>query len=67
MQEDLLFRCYLSDALQCIAENTAKQVKEGKAMTSRYYDLIQASSVENRSAESIIEDITQRAGLVVIE
>lgn len=38
--EDKLFRVYLTDGLKAIADNSAKLVKEGVSLKSRYIEII---------------------------
>lgn len=60
------FRIYVTDALQVIAENTAK-INGGKTLKKRYYDLLHPQPVDNRSGEEIALDVIKKLGLEVIE
>lgn len=59
-QKTLIYQIYLTDALQIIAENTAR-FGGGKAMGKRYYDIIDKGANEpQRTSEEIIATITKQ-------
>ena len=59
----------MTDCLQIISENTAGLVK-GKALQKRFceiaYEDMQKKNVIEKSAEEIVKEVTEKAGLVVI-
>lgn len=59
-----IYRIYITDCLQLIAENTAKRV-EGQYLTKRYVDIVDgtAQAEDNRSGDEIAADVIQRLGL----
>ena len=59
--ENLLYRVYITDALQKICENTAN-FAGGHIMPKRFYDLAYG---KEESAEEIITNIVKKAGLEV--
>ncbi len=52
----MAYRVYLTDALQIVGENTAKQ-SGGRYLERRYYDLINPKPVDTRTGDEIIADI----------
>ena len=54
----------MTDALQIAVENTAK-FAGGSYIKARYIDIIEPKKVDTRTGDEIVEDIIQRAGLVV--
>lgn len=63
-QQKLAYRIYITDALQSIAENTAKMVDGGKYLNKRYYDVISTNIQKEEKAENIIKRF-KTLGLVV--
>lgn len=63
-QRELAYRIYITDALQAIAENTAKMVDGGKYLNKRYYDVISTNIQKEEKAEDIINKY-KTLGLVV--
>lgn len=69
MQEEKSYRTYVTDALQCIAENTTHYITPfdgmqdyGRYMTYRWADLVDGNTNEpeeedNRTVEEIVDDI----------
>lgn len=59
-----IYRIYITDCLQLIAENTAKRV-EGQYITKRYIDIVDgtAQAEDDRDGNEIAVDIIQRLGL----
>lgn len=62
--ENLLYRVYITDALQKICENTAN-FAGGHIMPKRFYDLAYGKPQKEESAEEIITNIVKKAGLEV--
>ena len=60
-----MYRVYMTDALKITVENTAK-FAGGSYIKARYIDIIEPKKVDTRTGDEIVEDIIQRAGLVVI-
>ena len=54
----------MTDALKITVENTAK-FAGGSYIKARYIDIIEPKKVDTRTGDEIVEDIIQRAGLVV--
>ena len=54
----------MTDALRITVENTAK-FAGGSYIKARYIDIIEPKKVDTRTGAEIVEDIIQRAGLVV--
>ena len=54
----------MTDALKITVENTAK-FAGGSYLKARYIDIIEPKKVDTRTGDEIVEDIIQRAGLVV--
>ena len=54
----------MADALRITVENTAK-FAGGSYIKARYIDIIEPKKVDTRTGDEIVEDIIQRAGLVV--
>lgn len=60
MQQDKLYRIYLTDALKYISENTMGGERRS-GMSKRWIDLAEPKVVEEtRSAEEIISDFKRR-------
>ena len=59
-----MYRVYMTDALKITVENTAK-FAGGSYIKARYIDIIEPKKVDKRTGDEIVEDIIQRAGLVV--
>ena len=59
-----MYRVYMTDALKITVENTAK-FAGGSYIKARYIDIIEPQKVVTRTGDEIVEDIIQRAGLVV--
>lgn len=62
MQEEKKYRVYVTDALQCIAGNTAAIPQDsGRYMTLRWADVIDGNTNEpeedDRTTEEIVDDI----------
>lgn len=62
-----IYRIYITDCLQLIAENTAKQC-EGQYASKRYYDVAYgdangSQSADSRSGEEVAADVIMRLGL----
>lgn len=57
--ERTAYQVYVTDALQAIAENTAKY-GGGSYIKIRWYDVIHPKPVETRTAEEIIAQVTSR-------
>lgn len=57
-QENLLYKTYVTDSLRLMGEN--------KYLDTRWIDLITDNQIEDIDAESVVDDIVNRAGLVVI-
>lgn len=62
--ENLLYRVYVTDALQKICENTAN-FAGGHIMKQRYYDVAYETPKKEEDAEEIITRIVKAAGLEV--
>lgn len=64
--EELMYRVYVTDALQKIAENTAN-FAGGHIMPYRFYDAVYGDGdrKEKESAEEIVRNVTSKAGLEV--
>ena len=62
--EDKLFRVYMTDGLKAIADNSAKLVKEGVSLKSRYIEIIEGIKPDEQpekpkeTGEQIINRIT---------
>lgn len=66
-QRDYAYRIYITDALKFIAENSAKNgMRGGNYPSKRWYDLINAEKIDDKTADEIIADVSERAGLEVI-
>ena len=59
------YREYITDCLQKISENTAKQ-SGGTYVSARFADLVKPKPVDNRTAEQVVADVAKAAGLEVI-
>jgi hypothetical protein len=64
-RKETLYRYYVTDALQVIAENTARN--GGTRITVRFCDLLKSSPKDNRSGKEIAADVIRKAGLVPTE
>lgn len=64
--EELMYRVYVTDALQKITENTAN-FAGGHIMPYRFYDAVYGNGKEKEkeSAEEIVRNVTSKAGLEV--
>lgn len=60
--EEKSCRVYITDALQVIAENTARMVG-GKAMTTRWEELLNPKPKDTRTGEEIVADVLRKGGL----
>lgn len=67
-QEELSYRAYTTDALQLIAENSARLSRDGKGRypAKRWAELIDQKPAETRSGDEIAADVIKRCGLKVI-
>lgn len=68
-ERDTAYRIYITDAMKLISENTAGLVG-GKSMSKRFYEIAyndETSKQPEKSAEEIVEEVTKKAGLEVIE
>lgn len=63
--EEHLYRIYVTDALQGIADNTSV-VHGGYRFKNRWVDIIN-HNVDARSADEIVEDVLKKSGLEVID
>lgn len=61
-----MFRDYIARCARLLTENTAK-ICSGSYIRKEYTDLIELKPQDNRSAEEIIADVTEKAGIEVIE
>lgn len=63
INEDRIYKIYVTDALKIIAENTAK-FGGGSVLRSRYYDLIseEIEAEPEETAEEIINRIKNKLG-----
>lgn len=52
--EEQLYRTYITDSLKIIMENTARLVKEGKVIPSRYVDIL--NSMKNPDPQNVVEE-----------
>ena len=64
-QREDLYRRYVTECLQNISENTAKQ-SGGAYVSARFADLVKPKPVDNRTAEEVVADVAKAAGLEVI-
>lgn len=64
-QREDLYRRYVTDCLQNISENTAKQ-SGGAYVSARFFDLAKPKPVDHRTAEEVVADVAKMAGLEVI-
>lgn len=64
--EELMYRVYVTDALQKIAESTAN-FAGGHIMPYRFYGAVygDGKEKEKESAEEIVRNVTSKAGLEV--
>ena len=61
------FRAYVTDALQIIAENTAR-IGGGRTISRRWADVVGGSRnapADDRTPEEIIADVAEKAGLTI--
>lgn len=59
MAKEKVYRAYITDALRIIGENTAP-LAHGKYLERRWIDLIEPQEQEERTADEIIEHVTQK-------
>jgi hypothetical protein len=64
-RKETLYRYYVTDVLQVIAENTSKN--GGMRMNVRYCDLLKNKPQDNRSGKEIAADVIRKAGLIPAE
>lgn len=58
-------RVYITDGIRMITENTA--IYTGQTyLSTRYDDIIHPKPVESRTAEDIVADVVQKAGLKIV-
>lgn len=55
-QEEMSYKCYVTDCLRLITENTAKSVG-GSYIKARYAEVIAPAKEEKRTADEVINDI----------
>jgi hypothetical protein len=66
MQEETIFRIYLTDALKIIGENTAK-FAGGSMISKRFCDIICNQKTEpEKPVEQIIDEVIKNCGLEVV-
>jgi hypothetical protein len=61
----MAYRFYVSDTLQIIAKNGAKQ-SGGDYFDKRYCDIVSTPKVNTRNAAEMVADVISRAGIKVI-
>ena len=64
-QREEIYRIYVGDALRMISESTAK-FGGGEYVTKRFVDVIHPVKKDERTAEEIIADTINGAGIEVI-
>ena len=64
-QGELAYRIYVSDCLRITTKNTAK-FAGGSFMEADFRDVLKPKQKDNRTAEELVADIIQRAGIKVI-
>lgn len=57
--EELKYQVYITDALNAIAENTAK-ISQGKSLTKRFIDMLQLSQAKPKTREEIVNNIRKK-------
>lgn len=57
----------MATAIQFIAENTAKQVSEGKYLAISYQDMINPKPEIKANGMDVVMDVVERAGLEWID
>lgn len=60
--KETLYRAYITDTLQVIAENTAR-FAGGKTISKRYVDFIRPDKYRGKTGNEVAADIIRRAGL----
>ena len=58
-QDDKYYRIYVTDALKCISENTAKQVG-GVSMSKRFFEIIDRQKPQDVDDEKTAEEIIDK-------
>lgn len=58
-QDEKYYRIYVTDALKCISENTAKSVG-GMSMSKRFFDIVDRSKPQEEEEEQTAEEIIDR-------
>ena len=58
-QQEKAYKCYVTDALRLITENTAK-AHGGSYLQARYADLIEPKKEETRTANEVIIDLKEK-------
>lgn len=59
------YKAYITDALQVIAENTARIANGGSTMRCRWLEIENCKKIETKTAEEIVADVVNGAGLTV--
>ena len=57
LKNDELYKIYVTNCLKIITENTGNAIKEGKYITTSYYDIINPPPPDTRTPESVISNI----------
>ena len=58
-QEEKAYKCYVTDALRLITENTAK-ASGGSYLRARYAEIIEPQKEEKRTANEVIIDLKEK-------
>lgn len=59
------YRAYITDALQVIAENTARLANGGSTMRCRWVEIENSKKTETKTAEEIVSEVVNGAGLTI--
>ena len=65
----MAYRVYVTDVLRVMNENIAK-IAGGSVLKMRYMDILKPQKekhIEDKSAQEIVDDIVNRAGITVVK
>ena len=59
-QHEKAYKCYVTDALRLITENTARAINGGRYLQARYIEYIEPIKEETRTKEEVITSLKEK-------
>lgn len=60
IQEEKLYKGYVTESLRLMTENTAKMAHGGSYLKARYVEMLEPKKEETRTSEEVINDIKMK-------